>query len=306
MAEKKQGDFLAAVTPLGGRPIFLPSPGANSGVFSTSDHPLVGSASVRYKLGETGSLYARYARGFKSSGMTINPVPSFSVSPPTYGGETLDSYEVGAKLRVNGALQVNVAVFDQQLKNQQVVAFINGGFVTLNAAALSINGVEADAIWRPFERLDITGGATYLDSSYKSFPLGPNVFGSPAGSIQDLTGRRPRWSPKWTVLGAATYRQPVSDKLEVAFRLDGRYTSPVNPVLSLDPILQNGAKFFLNASATLEGPDAPWSIQIWAKNITDEVVINGGYAAFGAGSSKSVVAYVGDPHTYGVTLGWKW
>ena len=90
-----------------------------------------------------------------------------------------------------GAL--NVAVFDQRIKDFQSSTFVGTGFVLANAGIQRTRGVEIEGRYSPIEQIDLTAAATFLDPKYIDFPgaLGPN------GTVVDRFGRNScRYSKK--------------------------------------------------------------------------------------------------------------
>ncbi|HEX9807210.1 MAG TPA: TonB-dependent receptor, partial [Alteraurantiacibacter sp.] len=99
-----------------GGPLFIyPTP--NEASFSA----LTGSASIRYQAADWLSTYLSYARSFKSGGFNTRynaPPPGFV--PVPFDEETVDSYEVGAKMDF-GDFRLNLAAFQADYKDIQLV-----------------------------------------------------------------------------------------------------------------------------------------------------------------------------------------
>src|SRR5690606_1453264 len=124
---------------------------------------LTGSASVRYEFTEWMSGYVSYSRSFKSGGFNTryNAPPPGNVPVP-FQEETVDSYEVGAKMEF-GDFRLNMAAFQADYTDIQLV--FRQGVVPLlfNAGEARIKGFEAEASYRPFGGLMLDAGFSILD-----------------------------------------------------------------------------------------------------------------------------------------------
>ena len=285
--------------PITFRPSLTPFPG-QSGVNTVDGDELMGSASLTYKLGEVGNLYARYGRGFKSGGVDL--IAFFkTVDQLDYRPETVDAYEIGAKLRLlDNTLLLNGAVFYQELSDQQVQTFTGTTVETRNAAESTAYGFELEYIFSPAEAWLLTGGLAYVDSTYDSFPDAPAALFTPTSAVQDLADEDTQLSPDLTVSGSVQYTQPLAWASWYArARMDYRYQTDYYTNLANDPIFENGDTFTLDLSLQIYSEEGGYGIQFWGKNVTDEEIIKTGTSvAFGAGSA---VVNVNDPATWGIT-----
>jgi iron complex outermembrane receptor protein len=114
-------------------------------------------------------VYAKYSRGYRQGGISLRSVV------PSYGAESIDAYEIGTKMSVNGPQvhgNLSLAGFYNKLSNQQLqasflTAIPGGAFQQgiLNIGASRTAGVELDSTLKFFDvfRLDVSGA--YIDSA---------------------------------------------------------------------------------------------------------------------------------------------
>ena len=101
---------------------------------SASFHTTSPRLNVLWRYAPNQSVYANVAKGFRSGGFNTMP------TPPSYGPETLWSYEVGGKgIVAGGKLQYDVAVYYSRYRNVQGLDIPPGGLfaTTTNTGAAS-------------------------------------------------------------------------------------------------------------------------------------------------------------------------
>src|SRR5690606_23256190 len=129
-------------------------------------------AGVNYKLGDHGTLYARYSEGYRSGGINSGAAARTTADP--FGPETVETYEIGAKSRLPGHLgSVSIAAYraDYSDLQQTVTIFDNASplRLTRNAANAVIKGVEAEVSLTPVPQFTLTANGTYTDAKYKDY-----------------------------------------------------------------------------------------------------------------------------------------
>lgn len=283
------------------------APGSQSfsGVIETQDDAVMGTAVVAYQPTPEANFYLRYARGFKSAAINLLLTASPARVSPLADPETTDAYEAGAKLRLfDGRLNANFAVYTQTVHDQQVQVFdaATNAFITLNAAEVRSRGVEADFLYRPTGELTLNLGASYLDAEYASFAAAPAQAGS-ALTSQDLTGRTPARAPRWTLVGGANYDRDLANGMRLIANLNVRHATSQYNDLPLTEAFRNSATTLVGASAELAFPNGV-GVQVWGRNLTDEEYFTNGSAL--PVSNGSLVAYLSDPRTYGVTVRYRY
>jgi iron complex outermembrane receptor protein len=153
-------------------PIILDIP-----TFATSDvdfKETTWKIGLEFDAGPQSLLYASAATGFKS-GILYSALGQNSSAP-----EKLTAFTLGSKNRfLDNTLQLNVEAFYWDYKDQQIshlgpvqVATTPGGpvfgpvFLTENAGAATISGIETELLWQPTEQGLLSLNLQYLDTKY--------------------------------------------------------------------------------------------------------------------------------------------
>jgi iron complex outermembrane receptor protein len=278
-----------------------------------------GRVVAEYALTEDLRTFASYTRGYKAFGINddANLLRNVPGADFFFDSEIVDNYEVGLK----GSLDIwdtdfSAVAFRTEYDDFQALSsFTDTGntlrFYLQNAASLISQGVELDATARPVEGLSLTVAATYLDAAFASFP---NAQG-PAGVI-DLSGRTLTDAPKWSASAVVRYERSIGGGLRVFGQTDVFHRSSVFTELTYDPFLVQEAHTKINARFGLGDEADHWTLEVWGRNLTDEITFGrGGRPVFGAvtgvlpaaGSpsfpvGNTYIKYTGEPRTYGLTL----
>src|SRR5690606_10898701 len=235
---------------------------------------LTGSANVRYAFTDWLNAYASYSRSFKSGGFNTRynaPPPGFV--PVPFQEETVDSYEVGAKMDF-GDFTLNMAAFQADYTDIQLV--FRQGVVPLlfNAGEARIKGFEAEASYRPFGGLVLDAGISILDDEILSITPVPGATATVApGDDLPLT---PSFQGNFSV----GYEFPLGDRFTLTPRFDGSYTSRVIFITGSVPIIEQEGYFVGNASIQL-GIDNSWKLTAGVINLFDEEYLLQGNASLG-------------------------
>jgi iron complex outermembrane receptor protein len=141
-------------------------PGPN---IRSSDSVLTYLANARYHFTDHATGYVRYATGYRPGGpayVTIDPATGQPNGPPTFGADTLKSYEVGFKAETeNRAFGVDLSAYYIDWSNLQV-SFNNNGFSSIHNAAggAGIRGAELALTGRPTSTFIMTSSLAYQDA----------------------------------------------------------------------------------------------------------------------------------------------
>ncbi|SKB95357.1 TonB-dependent receptor [Sphingopyxis flava] len=266
-------------------------------------------ANLAWKPTDDAMLFASYTTGFKSGG--FNSAASNVVLGQTreVRPETVKSYEIGAKTSwLDNALQLDVVLYQMDIKDFQDRAFTGVTFAVRNAGGVRNRGVETDISIRPADWFRLSGGVAYLDSEFTSYPGASALPGLPG--TQDLKGTRPTFTPKWSGTLGAEFNGDLGSGMRWLLRGDMNFTSKANigGVNDNNPdTVQDGYALF-SARATLSGPDDRWSISLFGANLTDKGYCTSyAYQPFGAligaqagGHAALRCNVVGTPRTFGV------
>lgn len=178
--------------------------------------------------------YVSYSTGWKAGAYNL----SYDSRPADANGvgrsalpEEVISYEAGLKTSFSGGY-LNLAVFEQSIKNFQSNFYNGTGYTLVNAEMQSVRGVEIDGGYQPINWLALTGAVTYLDPKYDSFTHAAcvsydTVQCSAGQAFRDLSGTRPAGISKWSLSAAATFTQNFENGFSSYLRAEYDYTSPV-------------------------------------------------------------------------------
>jgi iron complex outermembrane recepter protein len=272
-------------------------------------------------------LYASWSRGFRSGGFSPRAGSADSASIP-YQPETVDSYEVGAKLDLfDRKLQFNFAAFYSKYKDLQqnttlfcAVCATQNETVTSNVGSATIKGIELDFTARPVDGLRITGSLGLLDSKFKDFVVGGISPVTGAVIPFDFSNNALIYNPDVTASIAGDYEVPTSfGKMvfNVGYRYIGRYdqqisTGGLSGNLTTGPVIVNGndprvrtdAQGLLDASLSARfniAGDTEAYLTVFGRNLADDRGMTHGFTVGGLWS----FATAREPRTYGVMLGIK-
>lgn len=233
---------------------------------------------LQYFAGRDVSIYASYARGFKSGG--FNAI-SFSGEDLEYEPEKAQTAELGFKGQfLARTLRFNATLYATQFDNLQVLAFNGVFFDVSNAAAARSKGLEADLLWlTPWAPLSVMGSVGLLDARYDEYRAAPAPVRNPqtgelqVGATQDLSGGRIAFAPRATATLTPMVQVPIGSVMaKLAFDLiyqGDQYTdTDLDPDTRVDPHTLYAARVIV--ADTLER----WSLTLGGSNLTDERVLN--------------------------------
>jgi iron complex outermembrane receptor protein len=252
-----------------GGPLYIyPTP--NRRTFSA----LTGSASAAYEVASWLNTYVSYARSFKSGGFNTryNAPPPGNVPAP-FSDETVDSYEIGAKIGLS-RFRLNLAAFQANYDNIQLV--FRQGVVPLlfNAGKARIRGFEAEASYHSLGGLILDAGMSVLDDKIKSITPVPGATATVApGDDLPLT---PSFQGNFSV----GYEIPVGGRYTVTPRFEGSYTSHLTFITGSVPEIEQKGYFVANGSIEV-GIDDRWKIQAGVINLFDKHYLIQGNASLG-------------------------
>jgi len=262
--------------------------------------------SIAHEFNKDTMIYASYNRGSKSG--TYNIVgPS---EPPTED-ETLDAFEVGARLDLlDGILRFNFAGFYYAYDNIQLNSFFFAGPPSqFNGPKSTLYGLDVDLVFRPTSALTISANAELMHTKFGSYPdaeifrqietITPGVPGAQV-FIGDATGFDLPLAPEFTANIAVNYEIPTQSS--GTFNLNATYSynsgffgSPGNEALNRESSYGR-----LGASIKYADPSDRYFVRIWGANLTNtQSTVQLNYTAAGPAGSLDA------PRTYGITLGAK-
>ncbi len=273
--------------------------GTRSETFDETWEEIGWKVGLDFQVTNDALLYASVSRGFNTGVIETAPRTLLSMAP-LFGGpqipfivepEFLLAYEIGVKTTwLNGALQLNAAIFRNEFDDQQVNQVVNGEVVLRNAAESTIDGAEIELQWIPADGWFVNLGLGILDSEFDQFDFGggTDFSGNKLPNIPDVSFNglvRKEWN-----LGNGVA------SLQTNFNyLDSIYSNdPGN-----NPLLREPGNWTVNARGAYEfGPDGRYEIAAWGKNILDDEQCA---YRFDFSFLGFVECFTRDPATYGVT-----
>lgn len=270
--------------------------------------------------------YISYNTGFKSGAFNQTTLSTVAVNP-----EELHAWELGIKTQLfDDHLRFNAAYWDYDYTDIQVGIITGPGVTTVqNAAAASLHGIDVDFEWRPTTDLTFSGGATWLNSEYDSFP-GAQIFlpkttaftSCPApGSGPGITVDAARTRAAGTAIGGnySCAIDATGQNLIFAPEFSGNVTVdydislPNNARIALSGTLSYVSSYdvapagifaeipsfeTLAASVTYHAPNDAWYIRAWGNNLTDDT-----HPIYISPQSLGYQYVEDKPLTYGITFG---
>jgi len=260
-------------------------------------------------------VYASASNGVKSGGFSFTALTPQAVAEGL-APENSWSYEGGFKgYLLDHRLYLSSAVYKAITKNLQTRVLSGGAFVEKNAGRIKVKGAEAQADFRPTENLTIGARGAYTDARFADFKNCTS-----AGA--DCSGNRIPAIPKWDGLAYANVNVPLAqDNGALLFKASVHYSSKVvldGTGFTNSIVLGNaktGVKGVIDTSVTYTPARGAWTLQLWAKNLTNKLYVLSGqnYYFFAdtkaefanpANRDQDAVTYA-PPRTFGATFDYK-
>ena len=148
-------------------------------------HTLNPRAYAEYKLTEAVNAYASAGKGFRSGGFN-------APTQPTYGPESVWTYELGTKISLlQNRLSADAAVFYSNYSNYQVYGIpplpAQPIGITSDAGRATIKGIEWDLTWRPADEWSLGFHGNYL-VNYKFTEINTIAYSNGAPSTAYAVG----------------------------------------------------------------------------------------------------------------------
>jgi len=263
---------------------------------------LTPSLGVDYKATENVLFYGKIANGFKSGGFN----DSFgSEAETSYDEETMWNYEVGAKTTLwDSRIQLNAAGFYMDWKDRQTEYSVlpPGAFIPVylfdTAGDVGIAGVEIEAFILPVSGLYISAALGLIDAEYTAVSPRFAALGAEKGTKLEAV-------PSQTVNLGIEYTAPLGSGGTLTFdgHLNHRGSTPLTVIQTGVPNEQK-AYGLIDAGITWWNRTGVWSVQLWGKNLTDEIYVTRMFNVDGAESSpiRAVYQSLGPPRTFGLKI----
>ena len=247
--------------------------------------------SVSYAVCNNHLLFVNYSKGFRAGGLT--PLSSDPSQPAlfAYQPEYSHNYEIGIKNDFfNNRLVLNITAFYSAVNDAQVPTLVLPDAVTItkNTGKLTSKGIELESHML-FNGLQVDYNIGYTDASFNNLKL------AQYGMVADLTGKKQLFTPDVTSLLAAQYGATLSKKHQIKITFRGEWKYIGQQFFDLANTISQPSYNLLNSSIGISVPG--WSLKFWGRNLANNNYVSYGYD-FGA-------VRLGDPKTYGITLGVK-
>jgi iron complex outermembrane receptor protein len=251
------------------------------------------SVAPRFKVNADTLIYARVASGFKPGGpnnVTV-PGPLPAGYPLQYGSEKTTNYELGVRSKLfDNLLSVDVALFDIEWDNIQVITRFGNFNVRTNGGKARSRGIEWAFELRPVRGLDVALTGSYVDAQIK-------------GSLTEfgLDGQRLPYVPDLTAAVNATYSWRFAGDFDASiggtYAYTGTRTTGLGALVT-NPVVRLPDYGTLALRASIGNGD--WRADFYVKNVTDSRGIST-YIGSGAPDLRGSKIVI-NPRTFGITL----
>ena len=286
----------------------LLSPASVSGDLDRDTNKLTWSVSPQWFVNDTTMLYTTAARGFKSGGFNLG-FGRMPLDDREFDDEDSMHYELGVKTRLwDRRLLLSASTFFTKYHDYQDAAFVGTQFSVGNAKEVELKGVEVDGTALLTDNFSLDFAVSYADLTYEDNPAGlcypgrvPDSPTVPGACVLD--GEHPINAPEWKTHLGLNYVRPVGWG-DVYGRVDWSWTDSYNTSFSADPRLTQDAYNWVNLRAGMRWDN--YELVLWAKNLTDEEVVNLDAVLSLYAGDGSYQSYLQAPRSYGITFRARW
>ena len=255
---------------------------------------------LNYKFDNGALLYGRYSKAAKAGGFNADFVLRPDLTAFQHDQETVNSFEVGYKTTLaENTVRLNVAAFQMEFDDFQVMAFLPNPTSAsgispelVNAAEVTVQGLEVELTWVPIENLRLFANATLLDAQYDKFALADYDFGD-----KDFSGNPLPYAPDLKYFISAQYIAQMGAG-NLIFDID--YTSVDEQFSNPEAIDLNRLPDYtlVNARIAYTPTQGNWELALWGRNLADEEYRKTNSNNF-LGTPRTIW---GDPRLYGLTF----
>jgi iron complex outermembrane receptor protein len=259
--------------------------------YDDDDTNFMGNLAYQYDVGESGMLFARYARGHKGQFYDAAAASFFDGELEPVKAEKSDAFEIGYKAQLmENRMRLEVVGFytlyeDYQAQQQEVDESGAIQFTTENVGELETYGLELDTTTLIGNNFTLQAAAAWIKATIKEYNSADCYFGQTEveGCVegdngiftQDLGGEDLQNSPelKFNIAGTYYWPQISASWLPGDVFLNAAYvwTDAVNHDLQLAPWMEADSYDMLNVSAGLEVVgDVSYTITVFANNLLDD------------------------------------
>ncbi len=262
---------------------------------------LTPQATLDWRISDDVFTYFTIAKGFKGGGYDDTPANPAQATIP-FDPETVVNYEVGVKTELlDRRIRLNASVFYMDYKDLQVTQTNQACLCNLtdNAASAEIKGLEAEFTFAATEALRLNLAGSYVDATYKDFLESATIPGTNPPQRLNSSGNFLQRTPETQLSAGVDYKVTLGSWGE-ALALRVNYTWQSEMFWATDNIAKEPSYGLVDARIALAPENAPWSVAVWGKNLSDELFRTNIIGFFG-----EEVSQFGTPRTYGVDFSWK-
>ena len=259
-----------------------------------------------YTLNADLFFYGSVATGYKGGGFgdKVDTCNCGNLTSFPYKPETDTNFELAMKARFfNRTLNFIATVFDTEFTNMQRTGYVivgkdknSGTYIgtnlTTNIAAARIRGLELEMDWLPYRGGHVTGWVSYNDATITKYPTAEDgmfcfqraYLGVAPCPAANATGNRPTsyvgnqlpWTPEFSATVNYEHNWYLGDGLRLSPYVSAHWQSKEyfdDANLNAGPY--NSAQKALvtvNASLRLINEKDHWGAEIYAYNLTDELI----------------------------------
>lgn len=226
---------------------------------------LSGNFGMDFKTSDNSLVYASVSRGYKGAGFNVTLNPAERGGDLQFKPESINSYEIGVKMKIDDRMRINSAAFATVYKDKQEYVVAGQSSRVVNAESAEGVGVESEwaAIWTDNFRTDMAIGAQNL--TYFDFP-----FIDLAGNDVNLSGNSLFKSPNFTFKFTPQFTKEIGAQWKMLVRADYNYTSKsYNDIYNTEDLARRPAHM-LNARWSFVNKGNRYSLALWGKNLLNE------------------------------------
>jgi iron complex outermembrane recepter protein len=224
------------------------------------DSLVTGKLQAEWRPQKQALLYAGYNRGAKAGSFNVPFFggTSYPDSEIPYKPETIDAYEIGSKLDLNGGkLRLNAAAFYYDYKNFQAFKFIGLSTQVINRPSRTRGG-ELELIARPVSGLTLSTAASYTDNKVSGVSLGAIT-----------VDRVASYTSKWRGTGGIRYEFPaLGGRLSAG--IDAQHTGSFFYSLTNYDATRVPAYTLANARLGWADTNGAWTASLLVENLADK------------------------------------
>jgi len=280
-------DLLGTGAPTG-VPLILPEfPAAVRASESWSE--VTNKVSASYKPTDAVMIYATYSEGFKS-GAFPSQTNRPSVAAESVAPETVTNVEFGLKSTWwDNRLQFNASYYDMDYDNLQVFELNSQLLLTLSSAQASSKGFDVEFNVLLTDNLRLSTSYNDSEAKYTNFITSTGV---------DVSGNRMVFAPDSAYAIDAGYRVPLDAAGTLDFDVSYNWKDDYYTAVSNADKTRQEAVGMLVANVSWTSRNGSWMVNLWGKNLTDELQLSNLIVDPTGVTSEFYMA----PRTFGITV----